>query len=573
MRRRNEFRKLPWLALWCGLLGWPQFLPAARAPLLPDLAVTRVEADGRCRVRVTLANRGPGALPAAAYSARAGAVLRLELDRQTPLLVPLQRLDLHKRLRRPGGRVRWTADLVIPGRAGVAVVVDATGRVREADERNNRMSRSLACDARPAPTPGARVSRRGSAVVDSGTRPATDHDPIEETPPEAPPVATDGGSLLEAPPPAVPDSDTAAPAADGPEVEPGELLVASPGMDEARALARRAQALGLRVRRRRTLEALGMVVSVLEVPRGMTVAEARRMLREALPEARRGQVEANHRYLLQGATSGRRYALRVTGWKAGTACGRGVRLGLVDTGVAAHPALARARVERKSFVTPGWPLAPADHGTAVAALLAGQGEGRVQGLVPGARLYAAGVFRRRGRDTVDTTTEWLLHALDWLLASRVQVINLSLGGPRNMVLEAALRRVMDRGVAVAAAAGNGGPGGAPVYPAAQRGVVAVTAVDARLRPWSRATAGDYIDFAAPGVDLWTARGGGGYAYVSGTSYATPFVSAALALLTTRGTAGEAAVEALRRRARDLGPPGRDARFGWGLIRAPGPCGG
>ena len=88
------------------------------------------------------------------------------------------------------------------------------------------------------------------------------------------------------------------------------------------------------------------------------------------------------------------------------------------------------------------------------------------------------------------------------------VINLSLGGPRNLLVEAALQRTMQQGIVVVAAAGNGGADAMPVYPAAQPGVIAITAVDANLKPYPRANRGDYIAYAAPGVDVWVATPGG-----------------------------------------------------------------
>src|SRR5690606_11017674 len=162
----------------------------------------------------------------------------------------------------------------------------------------------------------------------------------------------------------------------------------------------------------------------------------------------------------------------------------------------------------------------------------------------------------------------------WLATQRVQIVNLSLGGPRNLLLEAAIARVLELGIAVVAAGGNGGPDGPAVYPAAQRGVLAVTAVDAELAPYRQATRGAYLAFAAPGVDVWSAAPGKEGAYYSGTSYAAPFVTAVLAGLRQQSpeTPWAALIERARESARDLGAPGRDPVFGWGLVQAVGDCG-
>jgi subtilisin family serine protease len=68
--------------------------------------------------------------------------------------------------------------------------------------------------------------------------------------------------------------------------------------------------------------------------------------------------------------------------------------------------------------------------------------------------------------------------------------------------------------------GNGGKE-APAYPAAHPDVIAVTAIDADARIYKKANRGEYIDLAAPGVDVWAAKAGGGGSYRSGTSFAVP----------------------------------------------------
>ncbi len=83
---------------------------------------------------------------------------------------------------------------------------------------------------------------------------------------------------------------------------------------------------------------------------------------------------------------------------------------------------------------------------------------------------------------------------------------------------------------IVAAAGNGGPKAAPAYPAAYNDVIAVTAIDRAKRAYRRAGRGEHIDLAAPGVDVWTAASVPGARAKTGTSFATPFVTAAVALL-------------------------------------------
>ena len=123
---------------------------------------------------------------------------------------------------------------------------------------------------------------------------------------------------------------------------------------------------------------------------------------------------------------------------------------------------------------------PDFHGTAIASIIAGNTTDYV-GLAPHTELFAAGVFEKDPERGEIASTISLVKALDWQLSSGVDVINISLAGPPNRLLESALNRVAQRGVLIVAAAGNGGPGAEPMYPAAYSAVVAVTAVDSRGR--------------------------------------------------------------------------------------------
>ncbi|HEX7199624.1 MAG TPA: S8 family serine peptidase, partial [Dongiaceae bacterium] len=219
----------------------------------------------------------------------------------------------------------------------------------------------------------------------------------------------------------------------------------------------------------------------------------------------------------------------------------------------------------------GAPSSPA-HGTAIAALLAGRAGSAAEGLLPGARLIAVDAFSQAGdRERTDVTR--LVTALETLSDRGVRVINLSLSGPPNALLAKAIEAVIAKDIVVVAAAGNKGPGAEPAYPAAYPGVVAVTAVDRHLQIYARATHGDYIGLAAPGVDVSTANVPDGVAPRSGTSYAVPFVAAAAAIVRASQPALSATMvdRRLFASARHLGEKGHDPVFGWGLVQAGGLC--
>ena len=236
---------------------------------------------------------------------------------------------------------------------------------------------------------------------------------------------------------------------------------------------------------------------------------------------------------------------------------------------------AGSRVVTKAFTPAGERPSSDVHGTAVAALLVGDGAGNVPGLMSGAQLYAADAFYRdeEGNDVANAVS--LLESLNWLATRQVSVVNLSLAGPANTALASAIEQIDTSGVVVVAAAGNNGPSAPPVYPAAYPTVIAVTAVDGRLRPYRRANRGDYLTLAAPGVKIWAASGADDGKYHYGTSFAVPFAAAVVADLVARSPqSGPAYIRrTLVGGVQDLGDPGKDPIYGWGLVRAPTACAG
>jgi subtilisin family serine protease len=339
-------------------------------------------------------------------------------------------------------------------------------------------------------------------------------------------------------------------------------------LSAAQSLEEIAEDLGYSVGRREALGGLGMVLTRLRLPDGVSPLEAADRLRLT---DRGAWVDANHRYSLQDDGSVRSYPRRLLEWPAETEqCGEGLRIGILDTGLPdAHPSLEGAAIEVRSFVEGEAYLPPPDHALAIADILVAQGG---EGLVPRAELFVAEVMRERVGRRVDTTAEVLIRGLDWLVQQKVDVVNLSLGGPRNLTLELAVQRVLEAGIPVVAAAGNSGPEAEPLYPAAQLGVTAVTAVDAERNIYECANRGDHIAFSAPGVDVWLPRADGA-GYQTGTSFAAPYVTATIAA-TRQGLSGaawQAVFEQLTGSAEDLGESGRDPVFGFGLAKAPASC--
>ena len=146
------------------------------------------------------------------------------------------------------------------------------------------------------------------------------------------------------------------------------------------------------------------------------------------------------------------------------------------------------------------------------------------GLLRGATLFHAGIFQKGKRGPVASSADFL-RAVDWLVRSDVTVINASVTSQtENAVVLYAMSMLSHEQVILVAAAGNRGPKGPPAYPAAIDSAFAVTAVSLDGDAYEHANIGDYIDIAAPGIDLPTTS----RRITSGTSLAVPFVTAAVA---------------------------------------------
>ena len=329
----------------------------------------------------------------------------------------------------------------------------------------------------------------------------------------------------------------------------GEILATDPDP----AALERARADGFSVLRETRLEGLDLTVVVLTPPRGMALRDGVERLAGIDPQ---GSYTFNH---IHGpAGSAIVVAGRVAVPTSGSSPGR--RVGMIDTGVeGGHPSLSSVTLIQQGFAGP---VRPAAHGTAVASLLAGRGPG-FAGAVPGADLFAADVY---GGSVTGGSAETLARALAWMAARDVRVINISLVGPRNPLVEVVVGRLVGRDHLLVAAVGNDGPAAPPLFPAAYPGVIGVTAVSGRDRVLPEAGRGAQVDFAAPGADMAAATLGGGYATVRGASFAAPLVAGLLAARLEDGRA-ERAVAALAREARDLGAAGTDPVYGRGLVGA------
>jgi subtilisin family serine protease len=345
----------------------------------------------------------------------------------------------------------------------------------------------------------------------------------------------------------------------------GEVVAFSP----SDAALEKARAAGFSVLRERVLEGLEARLVVLKAPDGTATRRALNKIKALDPE---GMYDFNHLYTDSGEVLGaggaaERGAGSVSGDGRGAGAGVaevtgvGTKVGLIDGGVdISHDVFHDIVIHQHGCS--GTPM-PAAHGTAVASLMIGRSP-QFHGAAPGSELYAADVYC--GLPTggaVDAVAD----ALAWMVREHVAVINVSLVGPANVMLENVIRMVISRGHVVVAAVGNDGPAAPPLYPASYPDVVGVTAVDARQRVLLEACRGRQVKFSAPGADMSAANPAQSYAMVRGTSFASPIVAGLLAEAVREPdkAAAQRAVADLAAQAIDLGAPGPDPVYGYGLV--------
>ncbi|MEW6397727.1 MAG: S8 family serine peptidase [Bacillota bacterium] len=270
--------------------------------------------------------------------------------------------------------------------------------------------------------------------------------------------------------------------------------------------------------------------------------------------------------------------------------GAGVVVAVVDSGVdTSHPDLVTpvSRILAGYDATRDVPMTacadPLRHGTRVALVIAAgaNGLGGV-GVAPEALILPVKVLDDQGWGEDDDIVEGIL----WAAGQGARVINLSLGGPGepSAAMRAAVEEVVAQGVALVAASGNrslavqqgyrGESGWRVMEPASVPAAVAVGAVDRNGTRWVTASdgscCGPEMDICAPGVDIpvadrtmfgWTVFS------ASGTSFAAPQVSGALALLLALqpGLGPRLAEWLLEASAHDPGDPGWDGQHGYGCL--------
>ncbi|MEV4495814.1 type VII secretion-associated serine protease mycosin [Micromonospora arborensis] len=257
--------------------------------------------------------------------------------------------------------------------------------------------------------------------------------------------------------------------------------------------------------------------------------------------------------------------------------GAGVTVAVIDSGVSAtHPLLSGQVLEGRDFNDLPDNQGQCDmvgHGTMIAGIIAGrEGTGvPFSGVAPGARILPIRVLPSL-KDTTDLRLPVeIAAAIDWAVEQGADVINLSLTTIPLPELTAAVDRALSKGVVLVAAAGNRTEDqqNRPGYPAAYPGVIAVGGVDEQGGHVGSSISGDYVDIAAPGLNIiGPAPQGSGYRAepTGGTSFAAAYVSGVAALVRAAypNLDPQQVAERMERTA-DNPPEGHNADIGYGVV--------
>lgn len=323
---------------------------------------------------------------------------------------------------------------------------------------------------------------------------------------------------------------------------------------------------------------IGATVGLFRIADGRSVDAVQSQLRT---DAGVRAVQPNFRYVLQDQASRpapsegdpAQYALAKLRLPEAhrLALGSDVTVAVIDSGIdVAHPELAGAIAG--TFDALGSKEGAHVHGTGIAGAIVAHG--RLMGSAPRARILAIRAFGSAPGATeksggAESTSFVLIKALDHAASHGARVINMSFAGPQDALVERAVTAAAGRGIVLVAASGNAGPKSPPLYPAANAGVIAVSATDDHDRLFAASTRGRHIAVAAPGVDIFLPAPDNKYQMTSGTSFSAAHISGLAALMIERNPAlkPEDVRAILMQTARDLGAPGRDDLFGAGIADA------
>ncbi len=266
--------------------------------------------------------------------------------------------------------------------------------------------------------------------------------------------------------------------------------------------------------------------------------------------------------------------------------GKGVRVAVIDTGVdMKNPQLTRA-VDASSGAnylpekdSKGEPIDrgkddgttdTVGHGTRVAGIIAARPAEKTGfvGLAPEATIIPIKQNDAEGHGTAETLAAAIRHAI----RAKADVINISQDTQNAVEPDPALKQAvdaaLDKEIVVVASAGNDGLGGTVkrTYPASYDGVLAVASSDRNNERAAFSQAGEFVDVAAPGVDMISTVPKGGHCSDNGTSFSAPYVAGVAALIKAKhGDWTRQRIVAQIEQTAERSVAGHDRLVGWGVV--------
>jgi hypothetical protein len=243
-----------------------------------------------------------------------------------------------------------------------------------------------------------------------------------------------------------------------------------------------------------------------------------------------------------------------------SAWGNGVKIAILDTGVTVSPAFNSSITVMNLVDLPADPTKQDGHGTAVASMIIGQNS-LTPGVAPGASILSIRIADDLGQSDSFLLAKGIIAAVD----AGAQLINISMGSQGDSgLVQKAIEYARAAGALIIAAAGNNGIDQV-AYPAANRGVIGIGAVEALGNHLDFSNTGSQVAMSAPGYGINAAWTEDQAVSVSGTSFSSPIVTASVAVLMSQlGLSPQQAYDRLVYYSNDGGAAGVDSALGVGM---------